>query len=150
MAESGRVTVACEGDVFTSVAAILTVGRGYALQLRDREPSIVYPGHWGFFGGQVEPGETPGEAIHREIREELGVDLQGWQELWEVPYLSGRGRQPSKAVIFAADASSVWHRHRLREGLAAGVFCRDRLPAPMIPLAVALLERYEATNSIRP
>ena len=54
-----------------TVAAILTVGEGYALQLRDELPTIVYPGHWGLFGGQIAPGEGPLSAVRREIRERL-------------------------------------------------------------------------------
>lgn len=41
-----------------AVAAILMDDRGrYLLQLRDEAPQIWYPGHWGLFGGSVEPGE---------------------------------------------------------------------------------------------
>jgi len=49
--------------------------RKILLQLRDDSSSIPYPNCWGTFGGQVEPAETPLEAINREIREELYYDL---------------------------------------------------------------------------
>ena len=43
----------------------------WLLQLRDDTPDILYPGHWGCFGGHLEPGETASDAIHRELVEEI-------------------------------------------------------------------------------
>lgn len=52
--------------------AILHHQNQFLLQLRDDDPNIAYPGHWGFFGGHLEPGETPEVAVQRELLEEIG------------------------------------------------------------------------------
>lgn len=36
----------------------------------------VFPGQWALSGGGVEPGESPEQALYREIREELGAELK--------------------------------------------------------------------------
>lgn len=43
----------------------------YLLQLRDNDPSIVYPGCWGLFGGSIELGESIHGAVVRELQEEI-------------------------------------------------------------------------------
>lgn len=51
--------------------AILYQERQFLMQLRDDIPGIAYPGCWGFFGGHIEPGETPKLALSRELHEEI-------------------------------------------------------------------------------
>ena len=49
--------------------------RQILLFLRDDIPQIPYPNMWDVPGGHVEDHETPEECIRREIKEEMGLDL---------------------------------------------------------------------------
>jgi len=53
-----------------AVAMIERQGR-WLLQLRDDIEGIVHPGTWGLFGGHLDPGETPEQALRRELEEEI-------------------------------------------------------------------------------
>jgi 8-oxo-dGTP diphosphatase len=44
--------------------------------LAQRPTGKVYGGYWEFPGGKVEPGELIAEALNRELREELGIDVE--------------------------------------------------------------------------
>jgi len=46
------------------------------LYLRDNKPGIPFPLHWDLIGGHVEEGETPEQALIREVKEELNIDLK--------------------------------------------------------------------------
>ncbi|WP_298614146.1 NUDIX hydrolase [uncultured Thermosynechococcus sp.] len=52
--------------------AILYQGDRVLMQLRDDNPNILYPGHWGLFGGHLEPEEAPIDGVQREVYEEIG------------------------------------------------------------------------------
>ncbi len=46
-----------------------------ALLAARRRAPVSLAGRWEFPGGKVEPGEDPVAAVHRELREELGVGV---------------------------------------------------------------------------
>ncbi|BBA79426.1 hypothetical protein RGRSB_0908 [cyanobacterium endosymbiont of Rhopalodia gibberula] len=47
----------------------------FLLQLRDNRSTIAYPDHWGLFGGHIESGETPEQALKRELVEEINYKV---------------------------------------------------------------------------
>lgn len=58
--------------LFPVVAAALVRADGRVL-LQRRPPGKAMAGLWEFPGGKVEAGETPEQALARELREELGI-----------------------------------------------------------------------------
>ena len=59
------------------VAACALVDADRRVLLAQRPEGKPMAGLWEFPGGKVEPGETPEQALIRELEEELGIDDQG-------------------------------------------------------------------------
>lgn len=58
-----------------AVAAAVIERDDGSFLLGQRAPGTFYPGYWEFPGGKVESGETPFDALVRELHEELGLTV---------------------------------------------------------------------------
>ena len=112
-----------------AAAIILTEDGRYLLQLRDDIPRIYYPGHWGCFGGAIGPGETPIEALRRELEEELEFSPDAGDEFtrldFDLTHL-GQGRYLRAYYEFTVNAERI-ARFVLHEGAAMQTFAPQEL-----------------------
>jgi len=75
------------------VAAAVILRPGGQVLLAQRPEGKAYAGYWEFPGGKLEPGETPRQALDRELREELGLTVRV-----AAPWLVQRYRYPHANV----------------------------------------------------
>ena len=113
-----------------AVAALLVHEDGrYVMQLRDSKPEIFYPGHWGCFGGAVEAGETPVDALRRELREEIQFDMPGATRFTQFDFdFSPLGYSKVYRIYFEVKVSdAAFRRFVLREGQDVQAFLGEDL-----------------------
>jgi 8-oxo-dGTP diphosphatase len=72
------------GTIIHVVAGVICDARGRILLARRTEGRDL-AGLWEFPGGKVDPGETPEQALVRELREELGIDAHVGDAVIAVP-----------------------------------------------------------------
>ncbi len=57
------------------VVAVALIDEGNRVLISKRPEGKQLAGLWEFPGGKLEPGETPEQALVRECREELGIEV---------------------------------------------------------------------------
>ncbi len=118
----------------TSVVAAVMDREGRVL-ICQRRPDQPHANKWEFPGGKIEPGESPEEALVRELREELGIEAEAGTELTRYEF-SYPGRNPILLIFIAVSRwqgeirnrifqQMIWER---RADLTARDFLEGDLP----------------------
>lgn len=123
-------------------AGVIIDGDGKIL-IAKRPEHVHQGGLWEFPGGKVDEGETVEQALRRELFEELGITLTGYQPLLEI-----RHDYPNKSVLL-----DVWLvtgfsglAHGKEEQKIAWV-TKSELSQYAFPQAnIAIIEAVQSTN----
>ncbi|MCL1861257.1 MAG: Nudix family hydrolase [Proteobacteria bacterium] len=133
------------------VAAGIIVRDDGCFLLGRRAPGSFYPGYWEFPGGKVETGESPAEALCRELSEELGLRAE---RLY--PWLVRTHAYEHACVRLHFFEVAQWQgeiRARVHDALDWVMPGSPDAPAPMLPAngpilrALALPRRLGITHA---
>jgi 8-oxo-dGTP diphosphatase len=111
------------------IAAIIfeNDNREILLYLRDNNPDIPFPDYWDLIGGHLEEGETPEEALVREVKEELNIDLKDYTFYKEYECLTGDAYENIK-YIYTGRINLTIEEITLLEGVRPQFFSREEIP----------------------
>lgn len=123
--------------VYPVAAACIKDEKGNILLVKKRKSDL-----WGFPGGGIEPDETVLQALHREIKEELNLDIRSPKltaiyssPKFDFAYPNGDKIHP---IIFFFDCE-ISNRQKFspnREVEATHYFSLNELPKKMLPCCV--------------
>lgn len=80
------------------VCCALIISQNGQILVAQRSLSMHLPLKWEFPGGKVEPDETAEDGLIREIREELGVEIQILKKM--LPSVYDQGKQVIRLLPF--------------------------------------------------
>jgi len=99
----------------------------FLLALRDNKSWIPFPNHWDLIGGHVEEGETPEEALIREYKEELDLDLKEYSFFRKYECLTGDAYENIKYIYYGKLNIPI-EEVTLLEGERPQYFSRKEIP----------------------
>ncbi len=120
----------------TRVAAAVVVRADGRVLLAQRPAGKPYAGYWEFPGGKLEPGESPRDALDRELVEELGIVVRR-----AAPWIVQEHVYPHAHVelhffrVFAFDGEPVGHDGQAFSWQRPGAFD----VAPLLPANTRVL-----------
>ncbi|MBZ0279167.1 MAG: NUDIX domain-containing protein [Anaerolineae bacterium] len=112
-----------------TVSALLIDPEGkLIIQLRDDKPTILYPNTWSTLGGAIEEGETPTQAMERELIEEIEIcpPLHFWK-VFDTHFMIGEMPITVSVHVFIGELDTPLEQINLHEGQRLGGFGADEI-----------------------
>lgn len=138
------------GDGMKKIATlILEDQEGKILMyLRDNKETIPFPNHWDLFGGHIEKGESSEQALKREVKEELGIELENFYFFREYKCLKG-DVVPNIKYVYVAKLPKPINKLTLHEGQKMQLFSPSEIQDLKIAniLKDIILDYIEFRNS---
>lgn len=76
---------------------------GKVLVVRRSEKEAFLPGVYELPGGKLNFGEGPIDGLRREIREEVGLEIEPKQPFFVFSYVTGSGTKYTVEIVFLAE-----------------------------------------------
>jgi 8-oxo-dGTP diphosphatase len=129
-----------EKTKIVEVSAAVLQRPDHSFLLVQRPPDKIWAGYWEFPGGKVEPGETPRDALVRELREELGIEVEN-----AYPWITRVFAYPHATVRLNFFRVTAWsgelHPHEGQQ--FAWQHPPEVLVAPILPANAPILRALE-------
>lgn len=125
------------------VAAAVIQRTDGSFLLAKRPPGKVYEGFWEFPGGKIELGECPHEALARELKEELGLELTR-----SYPWLTRTYAYPHATVRLHFLRVNCWKGkpYGRERQLLAWQSPGGAIESPMLPANAPILKALQLPN----
>lgn len=120
------------------VVACALLQRNGAFLLCRRAPGQTLAGFWEFPGGKKEQGETLGQCVERELREELSLDVRAGLVMAETIWRGGNG--PIRLVALEADLISGYPKPTVHDRTEWVRFA-DMEAFPLSPADIDLVQK---------
>lgn len=131
------------------VSVIIFYNTQGKILLQGRSGEVSKSGEeWGFFGGSIDEGETPEQAIIREVKEELNYDLEEFTKIGEYDnqYFNQKQKNHGKIyrMIFVSPLNDRIIDSKVIEGDESKLFTtKDAKELKLIPGDEKVIEIFE-------